>query len=938
MPTQRGAPPVRLGAYEIAVLIPCYNEALSIASVVRAFRAALPRASIYVYDNNSSDDTARIAAQAGAIVRVEARQGKGSVVRRMFRDIQADLYVLVDGDGTYEAAAVVPMVEEALAGPYDLVNGVRVSHDLPAAYRPGHEFGNRLLTSLVQALFGNQIVDMLSGYKVLSRRFVKSFPVLSSGFEIETELAVHALSLSLPIANIECDYSARPQGSESKLNTYEDGKRILLAILDLVKQERPLLFFSWVSATLAAIALILAAPLVFTYLYTGAVPRIPTAILVVGIMLLAFGALGCGLILDTVSRGRREAKLLQYASLTPLHLDADEQEEQTLRTAAPGYLASLDTRPYLHVPIMQGRRRVTAQPRAIGDAAAQAAVDDEPHTLLRKAWFNVGLLLGSIVAFALISAMLGKDNNWDLRNYHYYNGYALLTGAWLRNIAPAQLETYLTPTLDIFTYYFIHSFPPLVFGMLLGGFQGINFWLVFQISARVVRLPVRWLEWVVWFGCAAVAMYSPTSVAELGNTMQDLTTSVFVLAAMLLLLIAVKRRSSARSAPLALFVGGGVALGIATGLKFTNGNFAVLALLLFALAPTREGVRQAAAVIGGGVVGLLGASGYWMLAMQTRYGSPIFPLYNTLLRSPYALPVNFAGAPFFPKNLREWIFMPFYFTKSTPYQTLEIPFQNLTFAAIYLLLIVACIVLGARFFFSTQSGSALTRGDAYASARIRLVVFFVLGFISWEVLFSTYRYASPLELLAPVIVCVLLGWLIEHGWLRGGIIVALLCVFALTMYEENWGRQSWQGSYFIESVPYLPDPAHSLVVMTSNDPISYVLPAFPAGVRFVRIEGNFTGIVSPQFVAQEQTAIRQHSGPLYVMTTSQNPTQEDRVLAPFAVTVVPGTCAQVAPMTQMLPGSIPAVYLCTLAPAQASAAVVSTQRVAVRRNAAGTWW
>ena len=301
-------------APRIAVLIPCHNEATAIAGVVSSFRHALPTATVYVYDNNSSDDTASIAAQAGAVVRAEPLQGKGNVVRRMFADIEAEVYVLVDGDGTYDASAAEKMVSMLLDGALDMVNGARVPVT-QRAYRAGHELGNRLLTGAVAAVFGDRIRDVLSGYRVLSRRFVKSFPALATGFETETELTVHALELRLPIAEIETAYRDRPAGSQSKLRTFRDGVRILRTIVLLVKEERPLRFFSITAALLAAASLGLAWPLLTVYLETGLVPRLPTAVLSTGLMVLAFMSVVAGLVLDTVTLGRRELKRLHYLGL-----------------------------------------------------------------------------------------------------------------------------------------------------------------------------------------------------------------------------------------------------------------------------------------------------------------------------------------------------------------------------------------------------------------------------------------------------------------------------------------------------------------------------------------------------------------------------------------------------------------------------------------------
>src|SRR5712692_318179 len=295
----------------LAVLVPCFNEEAAIAKVVADFRAALPEATIYVYDNNSTDRTVEVARAAGALVRREMHQGKGNVVRRMFADVDADVYVLVDGDATYDAASAPAMIARLLEDRLDMVVAARVEEDR-AAYRPGHRAGNRLLTAFFASVFKSKFTDILSGYRVFSRRFVKSLPVLSRGFEIETELAVHALELELAVAEIPTPYYARPQGSVSKLSTWRDGLRILATMVSLYRSERPLAFFSGIGVALAVASIALAVPIFVTYFEQGIVPRIPTAILSTGLMLLAFLAIVAGLVLDTVTRGRREMKLIAY--------------------------------------------------------------------------------------------------------------------------------------------------------------------------------------------------------------------------------------------------------------------------------------------------------------------------------------------------------------------------------------------------------------------------------------------------------------------------------------------------------------------------------------------------------------------------------------------------------------------------------------------------
>ena len=298
----------------IAVLLPCSNEEAAIGATVAGFKAALPDATIYVYDNNSRDRTREVAAKAGAVVRTERQQGKGHVVRRMFADIDADVYVMADGDLTYDPAASPAMVDMLLTEQLDMVVGTR-RHEAKDAYRGGHVIGNRVFTGLLSGLFGRSFSDIFSGYRVFSRRFVKSFPVLSEGFEIETEMSVHALELRMPVGEVETSYGARPEGSHSKLSTFGDGWKILKTIANLYRVERPVLFYGSIGALLVVAAIVLAEPLVETYLQTGLVPRFPTAILVTGMVIVAVLCIFAGLILDTVTRGRREVRRLAYLSL-----------------------------------------------------------------------------------------------------------------------------------------------------------------------------------------------------------------------------------------------------------------------------------------------------------------------------------------------------------------------------------------------------------------------------------------------------------------------------------------------------------------------------------------------------------------------------------------------------------------------------------------------
>lgn len=302
---------------KIAILIPCYNEELAIGQVVKDCHKYLPQAMVYVYDNNSRDNTVQMAQDAGAIVRSETHQGKGNVVRRMFADVEADVYVMTDGDATYDIASVPQMIDKLINENLDMVTGVRKSQS-EQAYRAGHQFGNRLMTKIVHLFFGKQTEDMLSGLRVFSRRFVKAYPANSKGFEIETELTVFSASMRLPVADYETPYYARPEGSVSKLSTFKDGWRILKMIALLIKEERPLLFFGLGAIGLAVLSVLCAVPVIYEYWQTGLVPRVPTTILSVGLMLCAGVSLTLALILDSVAKSRQEFRRMKYLA-TPFY-------------------------------------------------------------------------------------------------------------------------------------------------------------------------------------------------------------------------------------------------------------------------------------------------------------------------------------------------------------------------------------------------------------------------------------------------------------------------------------------------------------------------------------------------------------------------------------------------------------------------------------------
>lgn len=302
---------------KIALIVPCYNEEVTIYEVITRFKATMPEIEAYVFDNNSKDRTTEEALRAGATVIQVKHKGKGNVVRRMFADVDADIYVMVDGDNTYEAEAVRKLVDKLIDDKLDMVVGCReVTPEIAElAYRSGHQWGNKMLTGTVMKIFGGQFTDMLSGYRVFSRRYAKSFPALAQGFETETELTVHALELRMPYGEVTTKYSERPAGSESKLSTYKDGFRILNMIIRLFMREKPIIFFGLIGSLFALFSILLGIPVITEFLQTGLVPRLPTAVLSSSLMMIAIACLFAGLVLDGITISRQETKRLFYLNI-----------------------------------------------------------------------------------------------------------------------------------------------------------------------------------------------------------------------------------------------------------------------------------------------------------------------------------------------------------------------------------------------------------------------------------------------------------------------------------------------------------------------------------------------------------------------------------------------------------------------------------------------
>jgi hypothetical protein len=522
--------------------------------------------------------------------------------------------------------------------------------------------------------------------------------------------------------------------------------------------------------------------------------------------------------------------------------------------------------------------------------------------------FDLALLAGSVLVFGLLSLAQRQDVNWDLLNYHYYNGYAAVQGG-RPDFVPAMLQTFTVPTADIPTYLLIAHLPPVAVGFLVGGFQGTCFWLVFQIASSLIHLAHPWLERAVWFACAALGMYAPTARAQLGSSMQDLTLSVLVLAGLLLLLRVSTGEIEGRRARVAAYAGAGLLLGFAVGCKYTMAPYALAGVLAFTLVPRLEALKSLALVGAGSLAGLFAGCGWWMLHLYQAYGNPFFPLYNDVFHSPDAVDYVKGLAPFPPKTWEQAVFTPFFFTTTTSYPTSEVPFQDFSFAAIFILLVVLLIALAV--------GIPTIRGT-FSPVRVRFVVFFVVSFALWQAIFEGYRYLAPLQLLAPVMLYLLLQWIVTDEMLR---VLAVLGVFvglALTSYAPGWGRVPWGDRYFAVDAPALADPAHSLVLMDTQQPYAYTIPSFPREVTFANLEGNWKYVGSTLDYAEERAAIAAHAGPIYLMSPDVDPAHADAVLAPYHLALVPGTCSVIAYQGAAPESWPPPISFCQVRPAPAA--------------------
>lgn len=823
----------------ICVTLPCYNEGIPIYDVVRSFQVALPGARIVVFDNRSQDNTAAEATRAGAEVCYVPLQGKGNVVRRIFADIDADVYLMADGDGTYDAEAAPKLVRHLVEHRLDMVVGKRRSVESDT-YRNGHVFGNWLLTTCVSKLFGRGFDDMLSGYRVFSRRFAKSFPANAQGFEIETELTVHALRLRLPVSEVETSYFARPPGSHSKLNTYRDGLRILTTIIRLLKNERPLVFFGAVGTIAALLSVALAWPIWTEFVATGLVPRLPTAVLCASLGVVAVIAFVCGVLLEAVSVARLDARHASYLALPNL-------------PPLGSFPAFVTTAP------------ATLQSQPIAPNAA--SIRWWPTASMQTQAFALRLSFVIVLVAGVFAGGLGRqDFNWDLRNYHLYNAWAFWTNRIGRDLAPAMLQSYFNPLLDLPHYWLavVLNWNARWVALVTGMFHGMAV-VALLFIARATLAHDRRLSFLALV-VTATGCLAGSWLMEFGTTMGDSSVAVLVLTAVAWMLSA-RAEASQRPADWPT-IGAGLLVGAACGLKLTAAPFA-LGLLAITIVQhrnrgtVRPALARIATLLAATACGFAITGGWWHLRMWSDFGNPLFPQFNRWFASPLATTIQFGDqTPWHPQSIFEALAFPFVVVNN-PTRISELRATPLLWPAVYLLALVALSL-------AVRKRWALPSEDATVRERQRAVLAFVVtSYVAWMVVFSIYRYSIAFEMLLPLV-----GWLLVAGMpisanvqriLRIGLI-ALAVVSALVVSIS--GRVDFaRKSYYIEP-PELADPARTTIVLVGGDPLAWLLTGFPKDIAAIGLATNFPE--SDAYIDRARQIIATRQGPVLALIAADS--------------------------------------------------------------------
>lgn len=847
---------------DVCVVIPCYNEGVAVFDVVRSYQMALPAARVVVFDNNSDDNTVAEARRAGAEVRQVPLQGKGNVVRRMFADVDADVYVMADGDGTYDASAAPRLVAELVLHRLDMVVGRRHSVE-NETYRSGHRFGNWALTTVVATLFGRTFQDMLSGYRVFSRRFAKSFPAQSAGFEIETELTIHALRLRLPVREVDTNYYARPEGSHSKLNTYRDGARILSMIVGLLRSERPLAFFGAIAMLAATVSVILAIPIWTTFLETGLVPRLPTAVLCASLAIIAVIAAVCGILLDAVTAGRLEARYASYLA-----------QAQSWPTGAD-----------LALPVSGGAATCARRPAREPSPLQQSLAKIRARLFSPlSAYVWLPLITGIVVA-----TVMRQDFNWDLQNYHLYNAYALLGARYRLDLGAAMFQSYFNPLLDVPHYWLsvVQNWNARWVAMLTGTMHGLAATSLLFIARRSLpasaSLDGRALL-VTVLGCLTCSY-----IMGVGTTIGDNSTAVLIMAA-LGLVVAEAGALSRRPARISRIALAGALAGLACGLKLTAGPYAVALMVTAALpAAPRWGSRafRAVAFAAATVAGFAISGGWWHTFLWQEFGNPLFPQFNNLFGSPLAYAVGYGDpAAWQPRSLLEALAFPFVVVVN-PTRVAEVGVRPLLWPVVYSV-VLAGIALSLRHHRRDRGNAAhgvapvaLADADPDRSAAQRVVLCFaVVSYVVWMFAFGIFRYTVALEMVLPLVVWLLVArFRYAAGWLEGAKWLVVLASAIAVLHPALHERVDFAKKSYVIQPPLIAQPDKATVLLVGDVPLAWLLPAFPRQIAAIGLANNFPE--SQAYVDRTNQIIRDRGGSVLALIKASSPDAADVASARF---------------------------------------------------------
>ena len=842
-------------AARVCVLVPCYNEGVAIFDTVQSLRAALPAAQIIVFDNNSADNTVAEALRAGADVRQVPLQGKGNVVRRMFADVDADVYLMVDGDSTYDARAAPRLVNELLDHRLDMVVGRRHAVE-DATYRSGHRFGNWALTSVVATLFGRSFEDMLSGYRAFSRRFAKSFPAQSKGFEIETELTVHALRLRLPVREIDTDYFARPEGSQSKLNTYRDGARILMMIVGLLKSERPMAFFGAIAALAAIISVVLAIPIWITFLETGLVPRLPTAVLCATLAIIAVISLVCGILLDAVTAGRLEARYANYL----------RQEQYWPPSTAAITHEAINKSP-------SSRERQLLPPAVVQQARLVWATVFSSSALY--AWLSI--LIGTLVA-----TVMRQDFNWDLQNYHLYNPHALLGGRYSTDLGAAMLQSYFNPLIDVPHYWLsvVQNWNSRWVAFVTGCFHGLAaaaLLFVARNSMPASENVQRTALLVTILGCLTCSF-----VMGVGTTMGDNTTTVLVMAA-LAMVVAEANANRTRPVRITRLGVAGLLAGIACGLKLTAAPYAVAlmaAVAVLAAPHWQARALRATAFAAATVAGIAISAGWWYAFLWQAFGNPLFPQFNQIFGSPLAAPVMY-GDPgaWQPRSLLEALTFPFVVV-ANPVRISEIAVHPLIWPITYCLALASVVLIAVRRFTGSPSPQPAAVANDRSEAQRVVFTFGLVSFGVWMFAFGIFRYTVALEMVLPLIAWMLIARLPVSGGWRMTLLLLVILASLSTLHRPAFQErvEFAKKSYRIET-PKIAHPDSTTILLVGDQPMAWLLTGFPSQIAAIGLASNLQE--SPGYVERANRIMRERGGKVLALIRADSSMELDPANAAY---------------------------------------------------------